>query len=65
MFQLKILETSVEKPEGGRVQENSSNGGSAISPHLFTFSEMPLGSELTNSKGIYSNGETQMVFDYA
>lgn len=42
VFQLKILETSIEKPEGGRVQKNSSNGGNTISPHLFTFSEMPL-----------------------
>lgn len=65
MFQVKILETSIEKPEGGRVQKNSSNSGNTISPHLFTFSEMPLGSELTNSKVIYSNGETQMVFDFA
>lgn len=49
---MKILETSIEKPESGRIQENSSSDGTIISPHLFLFSEMSLGSELTNSQGI-------------
>lgn len=61
MFQLKILQTSVEKPAGGRVQENSNSGGNTISLHLFIFSEMSFGSELTNSQGIYSNGETHKI----
>lgn len=61
MFQVKILETSIEKPEGGRVQENSSSDRNIISPHLFLFSEMSLGSELTNFQGIYSNAEIHKI----
>lgn len=61
MFQLKILETSVEKPESGRIQENSSSDRNIISPFFFLFSEMCLGSELTNSQGIYSNGQIHKI----
>lgn len=32
-----------------------------ISPHFFLFSEMCLGSELTNSQGIYSNGQIHKI----
>lgn len=61
MFQLKMLETSVEKPESGRVQENSNRDGNIISPHFFLFSEMGFGSELTNSQVIYSNGRIHRI----
>lgn len=54
-------ETSFEKPEGGRVQENSSSDGNIISLHLFLFSEMSLDSELTNSQGVYSDGEIHNI----